>query len=157
MIPNGYLDIQEKLNACWNGKVMGRYRRLDFLFNLFKARGSLKAKIKKHCHVEIIYILIHMANMRKEYGDAWLYSVARSLYLTWNGMKWSESCSVVYDSLRPHGLYSPWNSPGQNTGLSSLSLLQGIFPIQGSNPGLPHCRQILYQLSHKGSPWNGIN
>ena len=46
----------------------------------------------------------------------------------------------------------PWNSPGQNTGVGSLSLLQRIFPIQGSNPGLPHCRQILYQLSHKGSP-----
>ena len=47
---------------------------------------------------------------------------------------------------------SPWNSPGQNTGVGSLSLLQGIFPTQGSNPGLPHCRQILYQLSCKGSP-----
>ena len=41
-------------------------------------------------------------------------------------------------SLRPHGLNSPWNSPGQNTGVGSLSLLLGIFPIQGSNPGLPH-------------------
>ena len=51
------------------------------------------------------------------------------------------------DSLRPHGLYNPWNSPGQNTGVGSLSLLQGIF----SNPGLLHCGQIFYQLSHKGS------
>ena len=56
------------------------------------------------------------------------------------------------DSLRSHGLYSPWNSPGQNTGVGSLSLLQGIFPTQGSNAGLPHCRWILYQLSHQGSP-----
>ena len=64
----------------------------------------------------------------------------------------SESCSVVSDSLQHHGLYSPWNSPGQNTGVGSLSLLQGIFSTQGSNPGLPRCRQILYQLSHKGSP-----
>ena len=56
------------------------------------------------------------------------------------------------DSLQSHGLYSPWNSPGQNTGVGSLSLLQGIFPTQGSNPGLPHCRRILYQLSHEGSP-----
>ena len=48
--------------------------------------------------------------------------------------------------------YSPWNSPGQDTGVGSLSLLQGIFPTQGSNPGLLHCRRILYQLSHKGSP-----
>ena len=54
--------------------------------------------------------------------------------------------------LQPHGLYSPWNSPGQNTGVGGLSFLQGIFPIQGSNPSLPHCRRILYQLSHQGSP-----
>ena len=63
-----------------------------------------------------------------------------------------ESCSVVSDSLWPHGLYSSWNSPGQNTGVGSLSLLQGIFPTQGLNPCLPHCRWILYQLSHKESP-----
>ena len=44
------------------------------------------------------------------------------------------------------------NSPGQNTGAGSRSLLQGIFPAQGLNPGLPHCRQILYQPSHKRSP-----
>ena len=56
------------------------------------------------------------------------------------------------DSLWPHRPHSPWNSPGQNTGVGSLSLLQEIFPTQGSNPGLPHCRRILYQLSHKGSP-----
>ena len=66
--------------------------------------------------------------------------------------KWSESRSVMSDSLQPHGLYSPWNSPDQNTGVGSLSLLQGIFPTQRLNPGLPHCRRILYQLSHKGSP-----
>ena len=55
------------------------------------------------------------------------------------------------DSLRHPGLYSPWKSPGQNTVVGSLLLLQGIFPTQGSNSGLPHCRQILYQLSHMGS------
>ena len=64
----------------------------------------------------------------------------------------SESRSVMSDSLRPHGLYSPWNSSGQNTGVGSLSLLQRIFPAQGLNPRLPHCKQILYQLSHSGSP-----
>ena len=58
----------------------------------------------------------------------------------------------MWNSLQPHGLYTPWTSPGQNIGMGSLSVLQGIFPTQGSNPGLPHCRQILYQLSHKGSP-----
>ena len=78
---------------------------------------------------------------------------------TWNvvmvlllEVKWSESRSVVSDTFQPHELYSPWNSSGQNTGMGSLSLLQEIFPTQGSNPGLPHCRRILYQLNHKGSP-----
>ena len=49
----------------------------------------------------------------------------------------NESRSVMSDSLRSHGLYSPWNSPGQNTGENNLSFLQGIFPTQGQNP---HCR-----------------
>ena len=65
----------------------------------------------------------------------------------------SESRSVLSDSLPPHGLCSPWNSLSQNTGWYSLSLLQGIFPTQGSNPSLPHCRWILYQLSYQGSPY----
>ena len=60
--------------------------------------------------------------------------------------------SVMSNSLGFYRQYSLWNSPGQNTGVGSLSLLQGIFPTQGSNPDLPHYRQILYQLSHKGSP-----
>ena len=97
-------------------------------------------------------------------------------------MKVAQSCLTLCD---PQGLYSAWNSSGQNTGVGSisnpgieprsptlqadslpaepqgkpqntgvrsLSLLQGIFPTQGSNPGLPHCRQILGQLSHQGSP-----
>ena len=64
----------------------------------------------------------------------------------------TENRSVVSESLRPNRLYSPWNSLGQNAGVGNHSLLQGIFPIQGSNPGLPHCRWILYQLSHEGSP-----
>ena len=70
---------------------------------------------------------------------------------------WSVSCSVMSDSLRLHGVepsrvLCPKDFPGKNTGMGSLSLLQGIFPSQGSNPGLPHCRWILYQLSHKGNP-----
>ena len=52
------------------------------------------------------------------------------------------------ESLSPYGLYGSWNSPGQNTGMGSLSLLQGIFPTQGLNPGLLCCGQFLYQLSH---------
>ena len=68
------------------------------------------------------------------------------------------SCSVVSDSLWSHGLQPatplcPWDSPGRNTGVGCHTLLQGIFPTQGSNPGLPHWRQILYRLSHQGRPF----
>ena len=62
-------------------------------------------------------------------------------------VKLSQSCPTLWDPME----YSPWNSPGQNTGEDCRSLLQGIFPIQESNPGLPHGRRILYQLSHQGS------
>ena len=63
-------------------------------------------------------------------------------------VKVAHSCLTLCDSID----YSSWNSPGQNTGMGSLSLLQEIFRTQGSNPGLPHCSWILYQLSHKRSP-----
>ena len=62
----------------------------------------------------------------------------------------SEIHSVMSDSLRPPWT---WNSPGPNTGVGSLSLLQGILPTQGLNSGLPHCRLILYQLS-PNSQWD---
>ena len=99
-----------------------------------------------------------MASPWKPYGWFQVCSKDNKKYLNVLAQWWryvciheSESCSVLSDSLRPHGLYSPWNSPGQDTGLGSLSLLQRIFPTQVSNSGLPHCRWILYQLSHKGS------
>ena len=97
-----------------------------------------------------------------------VFSNESALYIRWPKY-WSfsfsispfngcETCSVVSNSLQSHELYSPWNLPGQNTRVGSLSLLQGIFPAQGLNPGLLHCRftadlqRILYQLSHKRSP-----
>ena len=70
---------------------------------------------------------------------------------TW---KWNP-LSHVWLFVRPW-TYSPWNSPGQNTGVGSLSLLQGIFPTQELNQGLLHCRQILYQLSYQGSPYRNM-
>ena len=80
----------------------------------------------------------------------------RILYqLSYQGRpKICESHSVVSNSLQLHELYiySPWNSPGQNMGMGSIFLLQWVFPTQGLNRGLLHCRQVLYQLSHKGSP-----
>ena len=81
---------------------------------------------------------------------------ARELLWTgsWCSLLWkseNQSHSVMSDSLQPQGLYSLWNSLGQNTGVGSLSLLQGMFPTQGSNPSLLHYRLVL-QLNHKGSP-----
>ena len=63
--------------------------------------------------------------------------------------------SVMSDSLQLHGLQSsrllcPWNSPGKKPRVGCHSLLQGIFLTQGLNPGLLHCQQILYHLSHQG-------
>ena len=68
------------------------------------------------------------------------------------------SHAVVSDSVRPRvlqptRLFCPLDSPGKNTGVQCHALLQGIFLTQGSNPGLPHCGQILYQLSHQRSPY----
>ena len=87
-----------------------------------------------------------MKDSLRSVRSAWmlvLFSSAVSLKV-----KVAQSCLTLCN----HGLYSPWNSPGQNTGVGILSLLQGIFPIQLSNPGLPHSRWILHHLSYKGSP-----
>ena len=65
-----------------------------------------------------------------------------------------QSCPTLCDPMgcRPPRSSVHGDSPGKNTGVGCQALLQGIFPTQGSNPGLPHCRRILYQLSHQGSP-----
>ena len=81
--------------------------------------------------------------MEKTKWERWEKLVSVILILV-NSSEWvSESRSVVSDSLQPHRLYSPWNSPGQNTGEGSYSFLLGIFPTQESNWGLLHCRWML--------------
>ena len=96
--------------------------------------------------------VIRFAILKKEKKNHLWPPHNRQAYLNISEVKWSKSHSVVSASLWPHRLCSPWNSPGQNTGVGSPSLLQGIVPTQGSHLGLPHCRRILYQLSHKGRP-----
>ena len=66
----------------------------------------------------------------------------------------SENCSVVSSSLRPHGLYSPWNSPGENTGVGSLSLLQGIFPNPRIEPRSPTLWVDSLPAEPQGKPKN---
>ena len=76
------------------------------------------------------------------------FKIEKKRVLVLNSWKWKLLCCVWLFAIP----YNPWNSPGPNTGVGSLSLLQRIFPNQRSNIGLPHCRQIIYQLSYKGSP-----
>ena len=76
------------------------------------------------------------------------FSVSSPLTLKMK-VKVTQSCLTLYDPM--NYTYSQWNSPDQNTGVGSLFLLQEIFLTQGSKPGLPHCRQIFYQLSHQGN------
>ena len=74
--------------------------------------------------------------------EYFMYVVAQSCLTLWDPI----DCSLQGSSI--HG-----DSPGKNTGVGSPSLLQGILPTQGLEPRLPHCmQQILYQLSHNGSP-----
>ena len=87
---------------------------------------------------------------RNQTGVSWI--AGRFFYqLSYQGRpKICDSHSVVSNSLPPHELYSPWNSPGQNMGMGSLSLLQWIFPTQGLNRGLLHCRWIFLPAEPKG-------
>ena len=111
---------------------------------LQKESTSFRAVFPNKTHPSLWY--------RVEYGTklihVFLFLIRNSQS---NGERESESCLVMSDSSRPQGLYSPWNSPGQNTGVGSHSLLQGIFPTQGLNLCLPRHRWILYQLSYQGS------
>ena len=98
-------------------------------------------------HFRIYYL--HLKSIYKKPINTIFFSLGFPEVVNSLDIPESESCSVMSDSLLLHGL---WNSPGHNTGVGSLSLLQGIFPTQGPNPGLPHCGEILYQLSHRRSP-----
>ena len=99
-----------------------------------------------------IYFIFFPKSYKKAYvSSSDSFYLINSYYLSGQGFlkNESQSHSVVSSSLGPHGLYIPWNSPGQNTEVSNLPLLQWIFPTQKSNQGLLYCRRILYQLSIK--------
>ena len=81
-----------------------------------------------------------------------MFHLAKFFLLVWSSWVSARPESVFVLAEMSHGLYSPRDSPGQDTGVGSLSLLQGMFPTQGANPGLPHCKRILYRLSPQGKP-----
>ena len=97
------------------------------------------------CMFPSLYVVSNFFHQYLSFPSAGLLLPQGGLYLAFYSLWYnadSESLSDMSDSLRPHGFYSPWNSPGQNTGVGSIFLLQGISPTQESNPGLPHCRQF---------------
>ena len=121
--------------------------------NHFFASGGQSTGVSDGEKMETVTVFIFLGSKITADGDC-SHETERHFLLerkNYEKPRMYESHSVVSDSLELHELYSPWNSPGLNIGVCSLSLLQGIFPTQGSNPSLQHCRQILYQLSHKGS------
>ena len=153
-----YIWFQRQIKrSCWTTYILKKKKERDWesrnnsclapgLFDLQFSRQYMYLSILNQGVIFLFpYKVRSLFNRKREASTkscrAWSFRIL-----------WSESRSVVSDASWPHGLYSPWNSPGQNTGVGSHSLLQGIFPTQGSNSGLPHLNQILYQLSHQGSP-----
>ena len=104
------------------------------------------ADTKLHIYIFTVYVT-ETVSSGEQYLEQRHPTAVILAFIEW--MKVKEK--VMSISWQPRGLCSPWNSLGQSARVGSLSLLQGIFPTQGSNLGLPHCRQTLYQLSHKGS------
>ena len=132
----------ENIPCMWtDGSVRERRLELEVILDIKKSNlFILWARKVLHRGWEVQDHLVSVGT------ELWSPNFSTFSILLW---KWK---LLMSDSLRPHGLYSRRNSLDQNTGVSSLSLLQGIFPTQGSNRGLPQCRRILYQPSHKGSP-----
>ena len=104
----------------------------------------------------ILLLLKHAISKSSLNTDDLFLSSILSLFVLyiWRLCSWKwKLLSHVQLFATPCELYSPWNSLGLEYWRGKHSLLQGIFATQGLNPGLPHCRQIVYQLSHEGSPW----
>ena len=143
--------------ATWTELPTDQMRKPEFLTQLSHCSASYHM-----CQVGLLLTLqsFHFPPSHDPHpGHQYLSSGSQKLPAHWSFF-WpksvSESHLVVSDSLQPHGLeptrlICPWDSSGKNTGVSGCSLLQGVFPTHGWNTGLPHCRRILYYLSHQGS------
>ena len=132
----------------------------SFIFNVIADMITLKSTMLLFVSY-LFHLSIYSWFIFPEFWINWIFSSIWFYFYHWL-FKYTCACLisrlVVSDSLQPHGLQPsrllcPWDFWGKNTGVGNHSLLQGIFPIQGSNPGLLHCRQILYHLSHQESPY----
>ena len=112
-----------------------------------------------HCR-QILYLQSFqgspISSLGAQFKTGWRQNPGKEARVWW---RWRFSCSVMSDSLQLHGpqqtrLLHSWDFPGKNTGVGCHFRLPGIFLSQGSNPGLPHCRQTLYHLSHQGDRYH---
>ena len=113
--------------------------------------------IRLGCHGEILVKMLHKLNIKympiftniSPWHPNLIHIIPKLFAICLRHfMKVTQLCPTLCDPMD----YSPWNSPGHNTGVGYLSLLQGIFLTQELSWGLLHCRWILFQLSQKGSP-----
>ena len=114
--------------------------------------GVQQSDSDTHIHVSVLFQILFPLRLLQNIEQ-------RSLCYT---MHACSVTSVLSSSVQPcrlqlSRLLRPWDSPGKNTGVGCHFLFQRIFPTQGSNLGLLHCRQILYHLSVQGSPDTGGN
>ena len=118
------------------------YSNMHIILRLFAIRGYFKMLSIVACAIQ--WILAQSLSRVRILAVYLLYTLCES---------GSVSPTLWPQGLQPTRPLCPWDSPGQDTGVSCHALLPRIFPTQGSNPGLLHCRQILYCLSHQGSPF----
>ena len=143
-----YLKFSGVFDTCWISLFSSYFILNQFYSDIYTAipvkpffvKVTYDHSIYKYSGKLLLVILLILEFL-------WLI---QPLWYTISVWSESESRSVTSNTLWPHGLHSPWNSLGQNTGVGSLSLLQGIFPTQGLNLGFPHSRQILLPAEPEG-------
>ena len=132
----------------WGCKESGMTEHLHFLHFLsllVRGRARIWTLVVK---CMLFFFCGHAAHL--SWTRIWTYALSSNESTSPNHLrevKVTQSCPTLCNPMD-----TPWNSPGQNTGLGSCSLLHGVFPTQGLNPGLSHCRWILYQLNHQEIP-----
>ena len=141
------------LNSISNLAV-SKHEPCDCFFNLDNRKFIFPAVFSTTLDLSLFHSIFNgwgnLANTQSEYIQIFSflhYPLLTTIVFVWILLVKYESWSVMPEALQSHGLYSSSNSPDQNTGVCSCSLLQGILPTQGLNPSLGNCRQILYQLA----------
>ena len=138
------------LNSLW-GIISSHWlwfgKTVNLVLTFFSCEKGMWPKLHTRASDQSIPLFESLAMWQRDQTRLGIHSHQQVALAYFKKVKVAQSYSTLCDSTD----FSPWYSLGQKSGAGSLSLLQGIFPTQGSNPGLPHCQRILYQMSHKGS------